>query len=197
MSGEVITINVGGTLFVTSVATLTQYPNSMLAAMFDPKSERPPARKDGQGNFFIDGEPEPFKVILHFLRRGKLSGDLGGCTLEKLEWEADYFGLEELLKIIGERKKAEEERKEKEGQKMNPYEGVEFFVNKTVEMRKKLYNAMDKVMECGDECYKKDNPANCCFTCSHLRSTCGMYDNLASKYEKKAAELDAKAEVDE
>ena len=44
----------------------------MLAAMFDPESERPPARKDDQGNFFLDGEPEPFKFILQFLRRGRL-----------------------------------------------------------------------------------------------------------------------------
>ena len=49
-----------------------QYPESMLAAMFDPESERPPARKDDQGNFFLDGEPEPFKFILQFLRRGRL-----------------------------------------------------------------------------------------------------------------------------
>ena len=69
MSGEVISINVGGTLFVTSVATLTQYPNSMLAAMFDPKSELPPARKDGHGNYFIDRDPEAFRVILSFLGR--------------------------------------------------------------------------------------------------------------------------------
>ena len=47
-------------------------PIPMLAAMFDPESERPPARKDDQGNFFLDGEPEPFKFILQFLRRGRL-----------------------------------------------------------------------------------------------------------------------------
>ena len=62
MSGGVISLNVGGTVFVTSVATLTQYPNSMLAAMFNPESERPPAMKDGQGNFFLDCDPEPFQV---------------------------------------------------------------------------------------------------------------------------------------
>ena len=72
MTEEVISVNVGGAIFTTSVATLTKYPDSMLAAMFDPKSERPPARKDGQGNFFLDGEPEPFKFILRFLRRGRL-----------------------------------------------------------------------------------------------------------------------------
>ena len=108
MSGEVISLNVGGTIFATSVATLTQYPNSMLGAMFDPESERPPARKDGQGNYFIDRDPEPFKVVLSFLRTARLTNPCG-CTLEQLECEADYFGLEELLKIIRERRKAEDE----------------------------------------------------------------------------------------
>ena len=36
----------------------------MLAAMFDPQSERPPAMKDDNGNFFIDRDPKPFEVVL-------------------------------------------------------------------------------------------------------------------------------------
>merc|ERR1712117_39880 len=131
MSGQVITLNVGGTLFTTTITTLTKYPNSLLAAMFEPDSERPPARKDKEGNFFIDGEPKPFEMILRFLRRGKLTEDIDGCTLEQLELEADYYGLEELLKIIGERKKAEvkrqkaEEKKEKEEVKKRKIEEEE------------------------------------------------------------------------
>ena len=161
MSGEVITLNVGGTLFTTTVATLTKYPNSLLAAMFKPESERPPARKDKQGNFFIDGEPEPFKMILFFLRRGKLTEDIIGCTLEQLEVEADFYGLKELLKIIGERKKAEmkrqkaEERKEKEKVKKRKIEEEERekkrpkltpmeYEEKAIGMMEKAWNAKEK-----------------------------------------------------
>ena len=170
MSGEVITLNVGGTLFTTTVATLTKYPNSLLAAMFDPGSERPPARKDKQGNFFIDGEPEPFKMILRFLRRGKLNEDIVGCTLEDLESEADYYGLEELLKIIGERKKAEmkrqkaEERKEKEKMKMRKIEEEERekkrpkmtsleYDEKALELAEKAYDANEKGRRAIARCY--------------------------------------------
>ena len=119
-----ITLNVGGTLFTTTVATLTQYPDSMLAAMFNPESGRPPAEKDGQGNYFIDRDPEPFRVILSFLRNAKLPEEIIGCTLEQLEWEATYFGLKELLSITGEMKRAKEEekRREKEARKMSPLE---------------------------------------------------------------------------
>merc|ERR1712117_355915 len=114
MSGQVITLNVGGTVFTTTIATLTKYPNSLLAAMFNQESERPPARKDDNGNFFIDAEPEPFKFILRFLRRGKLSQYIDGRTLEQLEWEADYYGLEDLLKLIRMRKEAEVEKRKAE-----------------------------------------------------------------------------------
>ena len=112
MSGQVITLNVGGTVFTTTIATLTKYPNSLLAAMFNQESERPPARKDDNGNFFIDAEPEPFKFILRFLRRGKLSAYIDGRTLEQLEWEADYYGLEELLKLIRMRRDEDDARPE-------------------------------------------------------------------------------------
>ena len=43
--GEVMTLDVGGTLFKTTLTTLRQYPGSMLSAMFDPSSGRPPAMK--------------------------------------------------------------------------------------------------------------------------------------------------------
>ena len=133
MSREVISLNVGGVIFTTSVTTLTHYPNSMLAAMFDMESERPPARKDGQGNFFIDRDHEPFRVILSFLRSTRLSEVIVGCTLEQLEWEADFFGLEELLKIIRERKKAEEEER-KSAEQESPWECEE----KAAEIHKKI-----------------------------------------------------------
>ena len=166
MSGEVISLNVGGTIFATSVATLTQYPNSMLAAMFDPESERPPARKDGQGNFFIDRDPVPFGVILNFLRSARLSKDLGGCTLERLEWEADYFGLEELLKIIRERRKAEEKEKALE------------LEEKVAEMHKKAAEAHKLYLENVGDAWEP--PA---FEARNI------FGRLASEYEKEAAEL--------
>ena len=51
------------------------------------------------------------------MRNARLPEDIVGCSIEEVEWEAHYFGLQEILKIIGERKKAknaEEERKRAE-----------------------------------------------------------------------------------
>ena len=110
MSGEVITLNVGGTLYTTTVATLTTgaASGSVLAATFDPESarlERLPARRDKEGNFFIYRDPEPFRVILGYLRNTRLPDDIVGCSLQQVQWEASYYGLDGLLKIIEERKK--------------------------------------------------------------------------------------------
>ena len=43
-SAELISLNVGGTVFTTTVATLTKDPDSMLAAMFR-SADLPPAKK--------------------------------------------------------------------------------------------------------------------------------------------------------
>ena len=192
MSEEVVSLNVGGVIYVTTVATLTQYPDSMIAAMFDPESKRPPAMKDDKGNFFIDSEPEPFKLILRFLRMGRLSENIAGCSLEELEWAADYFGLDKLLEIIRERKKAEEEmkakeerkktkeeeEKEKQGPKMSALECEE----KAADMRKKSADAKKMMSAC--TCHN-----NQCWCCSDASQAAKNYGRLASAYERKAADL--------
>ena len=43
--GELVTLDVGGTLFKTTLTTLRQYQGSMLATMFNANSGRPPAIK--------------------------------------------------------------------------------------------------------------------------------------------------------
>ena len=110
---KVIKLNVGGALFTTTEATLTQYPGSMLAAMFDPESERPPAMKDDQGNFVIDRNPRAFEYILGFLRNATLDKEIDGCSVEELEKEATYFGLKKMVEIIKAGKRSRKERKRK------------------------------------------------------------------------------------
>jgi hypothetical protein len=65
---DVIRLNVGGTLFTTTRFTLTKYPDSMLAKMFDPDLGMDAAKKDDTGAFFIDRSPDMFKIILEYLR---------------------------------------------------------------------------------------------------------------------------------
>ena len=112
MDSEIIKLNVGGRMLMTTKATLAppSEPNSLFAAMF--RSERPPAKMDADGNMFIDRNPDRFEIILDFLQTGILPEELR-CPLALLRADADYFGIEGLLKIIGERMEQRRRKKER------------------------------------------------------------------------------------
>ena len=98
---EIVTLDVGGTLFKTTRTTLGQYPEtSMLAAMFDPDSLRPPALRDDNGAYFIDRNPKAFAAILSYLRTGELFESYDGITMGEVLSEARYFGLQGLVDKI-------------------------------------------------------------------------------------------------
>ena len=63
---DLVTLNVGGCLYTTTVTTLTTYPDSMLGSMF---SGRCPSHRDQNGNYVIDGDGPIFRHVLNFLRR--------------------------------------------------------------------------------------------------------------------------------
>ena len=82
-SASIIKLNVGGQIFETSVHTLTKYPGSMLGAMFShTQNGISPMPKTCEGLFFLDADPEYFRVILNWLRLGEIvaekSSDLKG-----------------------------------------------------------------------------------------------------------------------
>ena len=182
MSGEWISLDVGGVIFKTTVATLTQDPNSMLAAMFDPESELPPARKDDKGNFLIDRDPEPFRVILGYLRNARLPDDIVGCSLQQVQWEASYFGLDGLLKTIEERNKAKD--KKEEAPKMSWAQAME----KAAEMNKKSAEAW----KIWNDCYTNSDRQrhNGCNVCEKALSSAQDYNRLGYHYKEKAREME-------
>ena len=91
-------LNVGGTIFETSRATLTSHPTSSLARMFEPNSNLPPATTTPEGVYLIDACPAGFSVILNWLRYRHLM--LGVVKSEDVMPLADYFGLEELQGLL-------------------------------------------------------------------------------------------------
>merc|ERR1711992_111729 len=99
MTDEIVSLNVGGTLFATSRHTLMKHPDSMLARMCNTEV---PVVKDPSGAYFIDRDPTLFRLILNYLRSGFLSEKTRNCDLEELAVEADYYGLDELIKVIRE-----------------------------------------------------------------------------------------------
>eukprot|EP00092_Neocalanus_flemingeri_P027633 GFUD01029986.1.p1 GENE.GFUD01029986.1~~GFUD01029986.1.p1 ORF type:complete len:266 (+),score=50.00 GFUD01029986.1:268-1065(+) len=65
---DLITLNLRGEEIKTTRGTLLAEPGTLLAAMFDPESERPPARMDLGGAYFIDEDPDCFRVVLSWLK---------------------------------------------------------------------------------------------------------------------------------
>uniref|UniRef100_A0A6B2L4P4 B30.2/SPRY domain-containing protein n=1 Tax=Arcella intermedia TaxID=1963864 RepID=A0A6B2L4P4_9EUKA len=110
---SLIKINVGGTRFVTTNATIsnTRGADSMLQSMFSGKYG---GTQDEEGYYFIDRDPEPFAYILTFLRSGYIPPESElprtGMKWRVLMQEVEYYALEswndymdsaELIKTTG------------------------------------------------------------------------------------------------
>lgn len=94
VQGNMVGLNVGGRIFVTSRDTLSRDPNSMLCCMlsqYDSTQGLPAASRDKDGNFLIDRDGDTFKYILNFLRDGSCVYPLDFHTRAELLREANYF----------------------------------------------------------------------------------------------------------
>jgi hypothetical protein len=97
-AGELVEVNVGGTVFVTFVSTLTKHPSSMLATMF---SGRHPMARDRLGRPFVDRSPKMFALVLEYLRTDMFPAKLlKAAELPFFEAEIDFFGLERPAQIV-------------------------------------------------------------------------------------------------
>ncbi|XP_044273110.1 BTB/POZ domain-containing protein KCTD11 isoform X1 [Varanus komodoensis] len=94
LPGGLVTLNVGGKLYSTTLETLTRFPDSMLGAMFRGPQ---PALTDSRGNYFIDRDGKAFRHILNFLRFGRLDLPEGYAELSLLRAEADFYQIRPLL----------------------------------------------------------------------------------------------------
>lgn len=101
MRGEFVSLNVGGSVYRTSLSTLRRYPDSMLGAMF--RGDLPTVR-DKQGNYFIDRDGTLFRYILNFLRTSELTLPCDFKETELLRKEADFYQIEPLLQCLGDPK---------------------------------------------------------------------------------------------
>jgi len=94
---EKIKLQVGDHAFTTSRETLCMRKGSMLEAMF---SGRHSIKPEEDGSIFIDRDGEHFKLILNYLRDGKLPSGLSNDTREALAAEAEYYQLEDLVERL-------------------------------------------------------------------------------------------------
>lgn len=94
---SVVTLNVGGHKFTTTLSTLRKYPETMLGAMF---SGRHSLIMDADGCYFIDRDGTHFRYILNLLRSANTHNvvlELPLSVQEELKCECDYYGLYDLM----------------------------------------------------------------------------------------------------
>lgn len=96
-SASVVTLNVGGQLFTTSLQTLTSNPNSYFARR---TAGDFPAHIMPDGSHFIDRSPQHFQKVLDFLRNGYCILPTQVEQRLELHIEADFYCLEQLKTFI-------------------------------------------------------------------------------------------------
>ncbi|XP_043929273.1 BTB/POZ domain-containing protein KCTD14 [Protopterus annectens] len=89
----VITLNVGGQIYTTTIATLKKCPESKLANMFN---GLPKLRTDADGRYVIDRDGTYFKYVLEYLR----SNQIPTQHIQEIYKEAVYYEIEALIKQL-------------------------------------------------------------------------------------------------
>jgi hypothetical protein len=93
---EIISLNVGGTIYVTTKSTLLKYPGTMLSSMF---SGGHSVTKDKDGNYYLDRDGVSFSYILNYLRTGQFP-QLSRKELLELREEAEFYAISPLLTAL-------------------------------------------------------------------------------------------------
>lgn len=96
---EIVYLNVGGTKFATSKQTLISVENTFFTSLLSHDlNPLIPALKDHEGYFFIDRDPDLFRIVLNYLRSGQLNVD--NVNLDTLLHEAEFYGIVPLVKRL-------------------------------------------------------------------------------------------------
>jgi len=120
--GDIIKLNIGGNLYVSTRKTISQVPNSILHLWFADKS-KPPNLPIDDGNLgyllVADRDGPSFRWILAYLRaigNQELERDAilpdSDAELRLLELEAEYFRLDNLREIIKDRRHTRDSQEE-------------------------------------------------------------------------------------
>ncbi|XP_018607382.1 BTB/POZ domain-containing protein KCTD12-like [Scleropages formosus] len=96
---EIVELNVGGQVYITRYSTLTSLPDSFLGEMFTQKNPKGLAR-DTKGRFFVDRDGFLFRYILDYMRDQQLVLPDHFPERGRLQREAEFFNLPELVKML-------------------------------------------------------------------------------------------------
>lgn len=103
---KVVSLNIGGLVYTTTLYTVTQYSDSKLARLFSGEISQLP--RDPKGNYFIDRDGTLFKHVLNFLRTRKLTIPEDFQDFEQLEIEATFYGIKPLEEAVQKARKSQQ-----------------------------------------------------------------------------------------
>ncbi|NXK09139.1 KCNRG protein, partial [Herpetotheres cachinnans] len=95
---EVVVLSVGGVRFVTWASTLQQFPESRLARMLNDNDRE---FKLMNGEVFVDRDGTLFSYIMDFLRTLQVSLPTNFSDYQRLQREAEFYGLYPLAELLG------------------------------------------------------------------------------------------------
>ncbi|GBG34330.1 BTB/POZ domain-containing protein KCTD12 [Hondaea fermentalgiana] len=91
---DVVELNVGGHVFMTTRGTLLSAEGSRLEQLFADHESESRVGRDAEGRFFFDRDGSQFAVILNYLRDGDADfPEAGSPEWTTLRREVDYFGI--------------------------------------------------------------------------------------------------------
>ncbi|XP_069700949.1 BTB/POZ domain-containing protein Tiwaz isoform X2 [Periplaneta americana] len=96
-------IDVGGTIYTSSLETLTKYPESRLAKLFN--GSIPIVLDSLKQHYFIDRDGGMFRHILNFMRNSRLLVPENFADLDLLLEEARYFDIAPMCRQLEQMKK--------------------------------------------------------------------------------------------
>lgn len=96
---EVVKLNVGGTLFITTKSTLTSTPGTYFDGMLNPKFKHTNLE---DGSYFLDLSPDIFKYVLEILRNPGINVSKFNLDNEKkeiLKSQLNFLNIENNLDL--------------------------------------------------------------------------------------------------
>ncbi|XP_022189649.1 BTB/POZ domain-containing protein KCTD1 isoform X2 [Nilaparvata lugens] len=106
-------IDVGGTIYTSSLETLTKYPESRLAKLFN--GSIPIVLDSLKQHYFIDRDGGMFRHILNFMRNSRLLIPDNFADLDLLLEEARYFDIAPMCRQLEQLKKDRERQRSTSG----------------------------------------------------------------------------------
>jgi len=103
---DVVSVNVGGEIFGVKRSTLCIFEDTYLAHLFSGRWDEN-IERDQCGNYFLDFDPETFRVVVNFLRDKRIETPdhpavMGSVSSDKQEHFAnllDFLGIREYVEI--------------------------------------------------------------------------------------------------